>query len=156
MIDNGLIFKDPHYFGDTQTKNTTTVQSNTMEGLGEGQQIVSGELGRTHRSGLQVCLEECLGVCWVRWRELVQRLCERVSGAATRHVRLHGGQGPLMEAKRHWYGNAGGAHSGWSSLIPDCKKHHRALMQAAAGIPLPGNPMEETDVLLSSFGSLGY
>lgn len=40
--------------------------------------------------------------------------------------------------------------------MPDFKKHHRALMQAAAGIPLPGKAMEENDVLLSSFGSLAY
>lgn len=127
-----------------------------MEGLGEGQQIVSGELGKLTEVAFRCVLKNAQEVVGNDGESLYKGFAKECQALQPGIVRLHGGQRPLMEAKRHWYGNAGGTSSCGSSLMPDFKKHHRALMQAAAGIPLPGKAMEENDVLLSSFGSLAY
>lgn len=89
--------------------------------------------------------------------QFVQRLCKGVSGAAAGIVRLHGGQGPLIEAKCHWCGNAGGPSGGQSSLMSDWKKHRRAPLEAAVRFPVPRNPMEENGCapfLIWEFGLL--
>ena len=87
-------------------------------------------------------------------------LCTAVSGPETRQnesscpvARAPQGAGSMSLG---WRGNACEAPGGRHSLASRWEEHHRAALEAAAWIPVPGNSTEEMDVFFSEFGSLRY